>query len=199
MMEHMDELVACAECGCWRPARAPECATCLRWIEDDITAAWQEALTEYGVTAGSTEERELAETIVADPRGVLWRVVDAALVRLTCPECGAALGNGPAGCVPCDTAHGNRWLGAEPDRPGVPRGNEHAIRVASTLPRVPHRFPAHTVRLYAALLPFTIAGDLPTTPQAQSIKSYVDKHGGDVSDLYGVRRISDLDPIIGRT
>jgi hypothetical protein len=139
---------------------------------------------------GPDGERAFAETVVGDPRGVPWRVVDAALARLACPACGQPLGSGPADCPACQQAHGVRWLAAEPDRPGVPPGNEHAIRVATAVASVPQRFPPHVVPMYAAGLPLTIAGELPTNAEANAIKRYLDR-GGDAVRLRRCRSFAE--------
>jgi hypothetical protein len=148
---------------------------CLRWLDDDVEAAWRVALRDYDV--GGDDVPAFAATVVADPRGVGWRVMDAALGHTSCSECGAALGSGAVGCDQCDAAHGWRWLAAEQDRPGVPPGNEHAIRVATAVARVSHRFPAHMVPRYAVTLPLLIAGGLPAGGDARAAQRWLDKGG----------------------
>ncbi|MEV0713742.1 hypothetical protein [Asanoa sp. NPDC050611] len=168
-------LPRCPECGWRRPGRAPSCPTCLRWLDDDIQAAWRAALREYEVA--DDDLPAFAATIAADPRGVGWRVLDGALDHTTCPSCGDRLGSGPVGCGECDTAHDWRWLAAEPDRQGVPPGNEHAIRVATAVARVPHRFPPHMVPRYAVTLPLLIAGGLPAGSDARAADRWLDNGG----------------------
>jgi hypothetical protein len=171
----VEPLTVCAACHRFRPAGAPGCAQCVAWIDADIDGAWN--LHELDGPPAL-----VAEAVLADPRTVPWRVVDAAMRRITCYACGEPLGGGPMACEPCRLAHGNRFYAAEPDRTDVPPGNEHAIRVSTVVARWPQWFPAHMVPLYAFTLPLLHAGDLPTTPQAQAIKSFVDD-GGDL-DLF---------------
>lgn len=169
-------LVECPGGGHYRPGRGSACDWCARWLTEDVNAAWADALTRHGVPAG--EDRAFAELVVDDPRTVPWRVVDAALDRLRCVSCGLPLGRGPLGCPGCDSAHERRWLAAEPDRPHVPPGNEHAIRVATAVARLPHRFAAQMVPLYAANLPLLLAGQMPHRGLPSAIKRYAER-GGD--------------------
>jgi hypothetical protein len=147
----------------------------MRWLDDDLDAAWRSALRDFDVGAGDVPA--FAAAIVADPRGVEWRVLDAALTHTVCGACGVALGSGPESCADCTAAHGWRWLAAEPDRPGVPPGNEHAIRVATAVVRVPHRFPAHMVPRYAVFLPMLIAGLLPAGGTARAAQRWLNSGG----------------------
>lgn len=110
----------------------------------------------------SASDADLAALVLDDPAGHVWRVVDAALERSACDTCGATLGSGERGCVPCDLADGARFAGQEPDRPAVPPGNEHAVRVSLTVVRHPHRWPAQAVAANRIYLPLFAAGDLPT-------------------------------------
>jgi len=181
-------LTVCAGCQRYRPAGAPDCADCVAWIDADIEAAW---VAEVGGLDTDGMQRHVAEAVLADPRGVAWRVVDAALARIPCYACGQGSGTGPVACEPCRLAHENRFYAAEPDRPRVPPGNEHAIRVSTVVARWPQWFPAHMVPLYASTLPLLHAGDLPTTPQAQAIKAYLDG-GGDLEVFAGATSFAEV-------
>ena len=183
-------LVECVSCGRYRPAGAPDCAACTAWIDEDIAAAWGWRLRMLGIV-GNAGERELAEAVWVDPRNVPWRVVDAAMLRLRCADDGHPLGTGPGGCGACRLAHGHRFLAAEPDRRGVPLGNEHAVRVSTVVARWPQWSPAHMVRLYASSLPLLLAGDLPTIRQAQAIKGWLDR-GGDRGVLSTARSLNEM-------
>ncbi|GIF76338.1 hypothetical protein [Asanoa siamensis] len=186
-------LPRCVECGWRRPGRAPACRACSRWLDDDVAAAWRGALREYEVD--DVDVPAFAATVVADPRGVGWRVLDGALDHTACSTCGAALGSGATGCAECDTAHGWRWLAAEPDRPGVPPGNEHAIRVATAVARVPYRFPAHMVPRYAVTLPLLIAGGLPSGADARAADRWLD-NGGSLEALDAAADTAEITGLI---
>ncbi|GAB3745834.1 hypothetical protein GCM10027598_83080 [Amycolatopsis oliviviridis] len=69
-----------------RPAEA------LSAVEATIDGRWRLFLAEYGVAAGAKEETDLADMVVADTSAFEWRVVDAALDRLSCTDCGNGLG-----------------------------------------------------------------------------------------------------------
>lgn len=121
---------------------------------------WRQLRADVGALA--RDETELARVVVDDPASFAWREVDAALERRRCDDCSRELGAGPRGCAACDLADGARFAGQERDRPGVPPGNEHAFRVALTLVRFPHRWPAEAVAGARLYLPRFAVGDLPT-------------------------------------
>ncbi|WP_084774624.1 hypothetical protein [Nonomuraea candida] len=161
----------CPECGHWEPAGAPGCARCARLVDEIVEEGWRAYVArEFGVL-GPEEERQVAEMVVDEPDRHLWRVVDAAYDRLTCPECGGRLSRGPAGCGPCDLANGFRYVAVEIDRPAVPPGNEHALRVNVSVARRPSGISASEVFLRCQSLPLLIEGRLPTGAQARAIKA----------------------------
>jgi hypothetical protein len=136
--------------------------------------AWAGTLAAWDTAPGTPAERDLAALVADAPDGFGWRVVDAALDLLTCPDCAAPLGSGDRGCAPCDLADGNRYAARELDRPGVPPGNEHAVRVAWSVARHPHRHPPRAVCGMELGLPEVYAGRLPTTAQAQAYRHLID-------------------------
>ncbi|KZB86149.1 hypothetical protein [Amycolatopsis regifaucium] len=152
-----------------RPAEA------LAAVEASIEECWRRFLTEYGVAAGTREETELAETVVADTSDFAWRVVDAALGRLRCPECGNELGAGPTDCQKCDQANGFRFAAVEIDRPATPRGTEHGLRVATAVARTRHRYGVRARCGFELGLPVLLDGELPSTAQAQRYRAAIDK------------------------
>lgn len=192
----LTQLTRCTGCGWHRPAGAPGCRPCVEWIDADIERAWARQVREL-TPDGAADEAGVAEAVLADPRGVPWRVVDAAMLRVRCPDCGCPSGTGPAGCDACRLAHGHRFLAAEPDRPDVPAGNEHAIRVSAVVARWPQWFPAHMVPLYVMALPLLHAGDLPTTEQAQAIKAWIDR-GVDLSVAAGATSFAEAHALLRR-
>ncbi|WP_157522539.1 hypothetical protein [Herbidospora cretacea] len=151
---------------------APDCVDCLALVDEVVESAWRAFSAEYG----SPDELTLAEMVLDEPQCHDWRVVDAAMDRLPCPECGSPPGRGPAGCGPCDLAHGFRFSAAETDREGVPPGNEHAIRVNVAIVRNPHRS-GSAADLWGrrAMLAPLLVGWLPPTAEAQRIGALIKK------------------------
>lgn len=162
-----------------RRVEHPRFTTALRQVEDSINAAWTGFCADSGVGPGTAEARELAEIVLQDTSEFDWRVVDGALNQLTCPDCGATLGAGEVGCASCDQANGYRFAARETDRPGVPVGNEHAIRVSSAVARTRHRYSPRARTGYELLLPDLLAGALPTTAEAQYAKHLVNRFSDD--------------------
>ena len=152
----------------WRSERL---AAAIAGIELQIDAAWAQLRAEFP----GAGDAELAELVLQDPSEHPWRLVDAALARTSCQECGAQLGAGRRGCGPCDLADGFRFAAREVDRPGVPRGNEHAIRVSSAVARTRDRYTPRARVGYELLLPDVIDGTLPTTPEAQAFKALINR------------------------
>jgi hypothetical protein len=150
-------------------------AAALAEIEAGIEAAWQRFRATFDVVAGSEDETSLAEVVLQDPSEFEWRVVDGALNRLTCQECHSTLGAGPLGCHRCDQANGYRFAAKEIDRPHVPPGNEHALRVSSAVARTRHRYTPRARCGYELNLPGLLDGDMPTTAGAQAFKAAINK------------------------
>ena len=151
----------------------PRYTSALRQVEDSIDAAWDSFCASAGATP--EEARDLAEVVLQNTSEFDWRVVDGALKQLTCPDCGAQLGAGSLGCPSCDRANGFRFAARETDRPGVPPGNEHAIRVSSAVARTRHRYSPRARAGYEIVLPELLAGALPTTRQAQHAKHLINQ------------------------
>jgi hypothetical protein len=153
----------------------PRLQAALREVEDSIDMAWRRLREEVG----TTDDRGLAETVLQDRAEFDWRVVDGALARLTCEECGSSLGAGPVGCAKCDLANGFRFAAREVDRPDVAPGNEHAIRVSSAVARTRDRYSPRARCGYELLLPELLAGQLPTTAEAQRTKALINQLSND--------------------
>ncbi|WP_246154695.1 hypothetical protein [Saccharopolyspora hirsuta] len=122
---------------------------------------------------GEQPEVEVARLVVAEPDRHDWRVVDAALDRITCDDCGGQLSRGPVGCAACDLAHGFRYAAIERDRPGVPRGNEHAVRVNVSVVRRPQVTSENELLARRLLLPVVLVGLLPTISEAQRFSARI--------------------------
>ena len=175
-----------------RPRRIdhPRFRDALQEVENSIDTCWQAFREELGVTAGTPDERTLAETVMQDPSEFDWRIVDGALKQLTCNNCGSGLGTGPLGCPACDQANGYRFAGREVDRPGVPAGNEHALRVSSAVARTRDRYTPRARCGYELVLPDLLAGALPTTVEAQRGKALINALTDD--DLEHLSTLADL-------
>lgn len=156
-------------------------------IEQSIEDAW----VRHRSDRPGEPEQDAARDVLEDPSVHPWRVVDAALDRLVCPDCGSVLGSGLRDCGPCDIADGFRFAAREPDRDGVPGGNEHAIRVSSAVVRSPLRYPDWAVRSNEVFLPLFVAGDMPTRREQETLLAAW-RNGPGVADLDGVRTFTDM-------
>ncbi|MEV7552031.1 hypothetical protein AB0N89_20645 [Amycolatopsis sp. NPDC089917] len=152
-----------------RPAEA------LSAVEATIDERWRLFLAEYGVTAETKEETDLAELVGADTSAFEWRVVDAAFDRLSCDDCGNGLGAGPVGCEKCDQANGFQFAAIENDRQATPPGTEHGLRVATAVARTRHRYGARARCGFELGLPLLLDGELPSTTQAQAYRAAINK------------------------
>jgi hypothetical protein len=162
-----DPLRRCPACGGWEYGGAPGCPRCAALVDGLVEEAWRGFLAREFGAAGALDERAIAEMVAEEPDRHDWRVFDAALDRLTCGDCGDRLARGPAGCAGCERAHGFRYAAIETDRPGVPPGNEHAIRVNVSVVRRPQGISAPELLGRRLFLPILLAGALPTTREAQ--------------------------------
>ncbi|MDG4833645.1 hypothetical protein O7627_30690 [Solwaraspora sp. WMMD1047] len=156
----------------WRSAAL---AAAVDRLAAEVDQAWRALLREYGVAEGSEDEAELARLVVADPAGHDWRVVDAALARSACDECGAPSTQGPPTCQLCAFHHGQRFGARETDRPAAPPGNEHASRVAWAVVQAPGRYGSRARAGFELSLPDLLAGHLPSTAQAQAARAQLNR------------------------
>lgn len=143
-------------------------------LEAEMDQAWAAFLADLATAPGTPDETALAWIVVDDPAAYAWRVVDAALDRLSCNDCGSALTKG-LGCGRCAYYDRVRYAAIEVDRMGVPQGNEHAIRVACAVTRNRHRYSPRARAGYEVLLPDLLSGPLPTTRQARAAKALINK------------------------
>ncbi|MES4909246.1 MULTISPECIES: hypothetical protein [unclassified Streptomyces] len=162
----------CAECGGYEYSGAPACTTCRELVDSILEDEWSAFLHQWGAS-DPQEAAALAEMVAAEPDRHDWRVVDAALDRLVCPECGDRLSRGPVGCSACDLAHGFRYAAIETDRPGAPPGNEHAIRVNVSVVRRPQVTSENEVLARRLGLPLLLVGLLPTIEEAQRMSALI--------------------------
>ncbi|RDI41736.1 hypothetical protein [Nocardia mexicana] len=159
----------CDECRGYEYAGAPACGRCRDLVDRIIDDEWQRFLIDwrgYG-------ESDVARLVTAEPDRYDWRIVDAALDRIVCEECGARLGRGPMSCSACNLAHGFRYAAIETDRAGVPAGNEHAVRVNVSVVRRPQMTSPQELLARRLFLPFVLAGLLPSTAEAQRVSAMI--------------------------
>ena len=155
--------------------RSEALARAVEEIEAGMDQAWATLLEKRAVQPGSPEETDLAWVVADRPAERDWRVVDAALDRLSCPDCECQLTTGPVRCRTCTYYHGLRFTARELDRPHVQVGNEHALRVACAVARARTRYSAHARVGYELLLPLLLAGTVPTSAQAQAARALINK------------------------
>lgn len=168
-----DALRACPECPGPEYSGAPDCARCRGLVDAVLEEEWEAFLLREGLEDGP----EVAALVVGEPDRYDWRVVDAALDRLVCAECGYPSSRGPVGCGPCELAHGFRYAAVETDRPGAVPGNEHAVRVNVSVVRRPQGVSERELLVRRLLLPRLLSGDLPTTARAQAAKDRINRMG----------------------
>jgi hypothetical protein len=155
--------------------RSEALARAVEEIEAGMDQAWATLLEKTAVRPGSPEETDLAWLVADRPAERDWRVVDAALDRLSCPGCGCQLTTGPVSCRTCTYYHGLRFAAGELDRPPARAGTEHALRVASVVARTRSRYSAHARVGYELFLPVLLAGTVPTRAQAQAARALISK------------------------
>ncbi|NUT45573.1 MAG: hypothetical protein HOV86_36840 [Thermoactinospora sp.] len=173
----------CADCGHFAPAGAPACPTCVAQVDELVEQGWRAFAAAWG-EADAEDEAELARMVADEPDKHEWRVVDAAYDRLRCPDCGERLTRGPVGCGPCDLNHGFRFSAIEIDRPGVPPGNEHGLRVNVAVVRRPHWTSANELLARRLALPILLAGHLPDTAKAQAAAAILRTRGREAYEDY---------------
>jgi hypothetical protein len=87
-----------------------------------------------------------------------------------------------------------RFGAREVDRPNVPAGNEHAIRVAFAVAHTRGRYSPRARVGYELLLPDLLAGTLPSTDQAQAAKALINKltpqECDEVTSIAGVKDLT---------
>ncbi|MFF0445069.1 hypothetical protein ACFYT4_01390 [Streptomyces sp. NPDC004609] len=164
----------CAECGGYASSGAPACVTCRELVDAVVEEEWGSFLDRWDIGPDDHgQAAELAVMVTEEPDRHDWRVVDAALDRLVCGDCGGRLSRGPVGCARCDLAHGFRYQAVETDRPGVPPGNEHAVRVNVSVVRRPQITSPGELLVRRMILPALLAGALPTKQEAQRLAALI--------------------------
>jgi hypothetical protein len=159
---------------------------CAELIDQFWVLDWRRLLESAGMP-----EQELAELVLLEDVGKHpWTCTDIAMTVLRCATCGAELGTGDMSCLHCQIADEQRWAWDHMGYPKRMTGNEHALRVARTVLRAPHRQRESIVRCWRLTMPFLLVGDLPTTSQAQRIRAHVLAERDD--ELLACRSLAEL-------
>ena len=156
-------IAVCAGCGRDRPAGYADCGRCRAFLDAWWVADWAALLEREAVAPGGEDERLLAEVVLGEWERHPFTVLDVAMTLLTCPDCGRELGSTYGDCWPCKEAFGHA-LAAEGN--GITR-LDHAWHIGRWVVRHPDQHSAASVAGWSAHLPRLLAGDLPTTAEAQ--------------------------------
>ncbi|MFC4854327.1 hypothetical protein [Actinophytocola glycyrrhizae] len=156
MHAHPAAAKPCATCGDLAGRGYPACPGCARTVDRPWESAW-------ALLPDPDPE------VVADaPRGDYpWACVDWALRQLPCAGCGGELAAGAPDCVGCAAADAARWELAPPTP------HERVLRTAVVVLRAPtwrRRAVASTWRL---LLPFVVAGCVPSSTTLSEVRTQV--------------------------
>ena len=159
-----DAALYCPACGDLRGRNFPGCEGCLERVEQVLLTDWRTLLEGEGVTAGSVEERNLAEKVVSEkPDKRPWRCVDQALTLLPCRDCRGTLGSGDLECARCGAADAHRWRWTTPD------DRQAALRSGTLALRAPHRARPAVVKTWRLCLPFVLEGATLTPHQRRRV------------------------------
>ena len=198
---------ACPACGEALGAGYATCPQCHNAIESIWLADWEALLAQEGFAApltpwpktpgltqdanatSSPEETLLARVVIDEFGRHPWTVVDTAMSRLRCSQCGAELGEAYQTCGECGMAFGASIL-CEFEA----TGNEHALHIGRWVLRYPQRHSPSAVAAWRLSMPRLLTGWLPSTEDAQRIMGLI-KAGrmDEVNEL-----ICQLDEMINR-
>lgn len=147
---------SCATCGDLTGRGYPACPACATAVDRPWQSAW--------AALPDPDPEQVADAPAGD---YPWTCVDWALRRLRCAGCGGELAAGAPDCVGCAAADAARWELADLTP------HERALRtavVALRAPRWRRRAVASTWRL---LLPFVVAGWVPTRTVLREVRTQV--------------------------
>ena len=159
---------ACPACGEALGAGYATCRTCHDAIESIWLADWQALLAQEHIATGSPEETLLARVVIDEFGRHPWTVVDIAMSRLRCSQCGAELGEAYATCGECGMAFGSSIL-CEFEA----TGNEHALHIGRWVLRYPQRHSPDAVAAWRLSMPRLLTGWLPSTEDAQHVMAMI--------------------------
>ncbi|MCX6046579.1 MAG: hypothetical protein NT075_15855 [Chloroflexi bacterium] len=158
----------CDQCQAVLGLNYRDCANCHQAIERFWEADWQALLAHEQIVAELADETLLAQVVIAELDDHLWTIVDMAMRRIRCEECGQELGGGPIQCAACQFAFGNLWWhDIDAGRQGVMTHNEHALRVGRYVIRHPHRYSNAIATGWRMNMPRIVTGWLPPGQDAR--------------------------------
>ncbi|MBV8933224.1 MAG: hypothetical protein JOZ47_17185 [Kutzneria sp.] len=195
------EVLPCAACGELAGRGYPTCRPCTEFADRLWLVDWQALLAAEQVGAEGADERRLAEQVLAGEVGRYpWTCTDWAMSLVRCPACGAELGTGVMSCLRCRIADEARWAWDHAGRPVRMTGNEHALRVARTVLRAPHRQRETIVHGWRLALPFLLIGESPRAEQARRIRAYVlAKRYEELAECHSLAEMARLPGVPWRT
>ncbi len=158
----------CPDCGEPLGAGYAECPNCLQAIERIWLADWSALLDREQVTAGTPDEKLLAQVVLSEFGRHPWTVVDIAMSLLRCSQCGRELGEAYSDCPECGMAFGAS-IQAEFDA----TANEHALHIGRWVLRYPGRHSQNAVTAWRYTMPRILTGWLPTTQGAQRMMAWI--------------------------
>jgi hypothetical protein len=172
------------------------CPSCRQAIEDVWLADWYHLLAGEQIGAGTADELLLAQLVVAEFDEHPWTLVDMAMCRVRCEECGQELGGGPPACAACKFAFGNLWWhDLDAGRQGAMTMNEHALRVGRYVIRHPWRYSAAIAEGWRMNMPRILVGWLPAGETARRQATMLKR--GQAVDWAAVYR--EIDAELNRT
>jgi hypothetical protein len=182
----------CSHCKAVVGLNYRNCAQCYHAIESLWEADWSALLAHEQIAAGSDDEALLSQVVIAELDDHPWTIVDMAMRRIRCEECGQELGGGPTHCAACQFAFGNLWWhDIDAGRQGAMTMNEHALRVGRYVIRHPHRYSSAIAGGWRVNMPRILTGWLPEGEDARRQATWL-KSGQDV-DWDAVYRTIDAE------
>jgi len=155
----------------------PDCPACYAAVERIWIADWSALIesVDGAAVGGESDEPTVAEEVLRRPELYPWTIVDIALTKLRCPDCGRELAGGPPDCSSCRMAFDNLWAyDVEAQYQRRMTRNEHALRVGRHVLRHPERHSEASVFGWRVMFPLLLAGDEPpSTRQAQIIRARI--------------------------
>jgi uncharacterized protein (UPF0212 family) len=179
------KVLPCPQCGEATGANYATCVYCHDAIESIWLADWNALLQEEGVTAGSEDERLLAQVVMDEFGRHAWTVMDIAMSLLHCSQCGNELGEAYRDCGECGMAFGAS-IQAEFD--ATP--NEHALHIGRWVLRYPQRHSSNAVAAWRLSLPRILTGWLPSTQEAQRAMAMI--KAGQLEQVQGLIHLLDV-------